>query len=167
MTSPAASGWLAPLLAGLLDDAAVFPPGSAVLPAAVTAHRAYRAAWYRDLVGPLVLPASALVELSPLLSPGESLALAVTLPGGPGGIASVLDLVTELPIELAALEVAVPADITVPELIATLTRLSPARRWRCTSRFREMTGAKRWSPLWPGATGQSPHRRRARRALPG
>ena len=122
MTSPAASGWPAPLLAGLLDDAAVFPPGRATLPAAVTAHRAHRAAWYRDLVGPLVLPESALVELGPLLNRDEPLALAVTLPGGPGGIAGVLDLVAELPIELAALEIAVPADVTVPELIATLDR---------------------------------------------
>ncbi|GAB3951461.1 hypothetical protein GCM10027614_53490 [Micromonospora vulcania] len=48
------------LLDGLVDDAAVFPPGSAELPDAVLAHRGYRTAWYADLVGPLLLPASTL-----------------------------------------------------------------------------------------------------------
>ncbi|WP_176308746.1 hypothetical protein [Micromonospora sp. NBS 11-29] len=47
------------LFAGLVDDAAVFPPGNAALPDAVTAHRGHRAAWYAALVGPLLLPASA------------------------------------------------------------------------------------------------------------
>ncbi|SCF30873.1 hypothetical protein GA0070216_10996 [Micromonospora matsumotoense] len=50
------------LLAGLVDDAAVFPPGSASLPDAVTAHREHRAAWYADLVGPLLVPASAVAD---------------------------------------------------------------------------------------------------------
>ena len=42
---------------GLVDDAAVFPPGNAALPDAVAAHREHRAAWYADLVGPLLVPA--------------------------------------------------------------------------------------------------------------
>src|SRR5690349_3484016 len=41
---------------GLLDDAAVFPPGNAPLPDAVAAHREHRAAWYAPMVGPLLLP---------------------------------------------------------------------------------------------------------------
>lgn len=48
------------LFARLVDDAAVFPPGSAPLPEALAAHRRHRAAWYADLVGPLLVPASAL-----------------------------------------------------------------------------------------------------------
>lgn len=48
------------LLQGLVDDAAVFPPGSLPLPQALAAHRGHRTAWYADLVGPLLLPASAL-----------------------------------------------------------------------------------------------------------
>ncbi|SCG58142.1 hypothetical protein [Micromonospora coxensis] len=47
------------LFTGLVDDAAVFPPGSASLPDAVAAHRGHRAAWYAELVGPLLVPASA------------------------------------------------------------------------------------------------------------
>ncbi|MGR6322509.1 hypothetical protein Q2K19_13050 [Micromonospora soli] len=61
------------LFAGLVDDAAVFPPGSAPVPDAVSAHRRHRAAWYADLVGPLLLPASIITagELSGLVDPAE------------------------------------------------------------------------------------------------
>nr|WP_205807450.1 hypothetical protein [Micromonospora sp. HNM0581] len=65
------------LVAGLVDDAAVFPPGNAPLPDAIGAHRRHRAAWYADLVGPLLLPASTITagELSGLVDPEESLAI--------------------------------------------------------------------------------------------
>ncbi|MGN9918008.1 hypothetical protein [Micromonospora palomenae] len=65
------------LFAGLVDDAAVFPPGSASLPDAVAAHREHRAAWYADMVGPLLLPASTLPALADLLGPGERIAVGV------------------------------------------------------------------------------------------
>ncbi|MFE0593574.1 hypothetical protein [Micromonospora echinospora] len=58
-------------LAGLVDDAAVFPPGSASLPDALAAHRRHRASWYADLVGPLLVPASALPDLARLLDEPE------------------------------------------------------------------------------------------------
>lgn len=48
------------LFARLVDDAAVFPPGNAPLPDAVAAHDGHRRAWYADLVGPLLVQASAL-----------------------------------------------------------------------------------------------------------
>ncbi|MCW2640641.1 MAG: hypothetical protein JWP76_2947 [Dactylosporangium sp.] len=41
---------------GLLDDAAVFPPGNAPLAGAVAAHREHRAAWHAAMVGPLLVP---------------------------------------------------------------------------------------------------------------
>ncbi len=47
-----------PLFAGLVDDAAVFPPGSAPLPQAVAAHRGHRCAWYSSMIGPLMVSAS-------------------------------------------------------------------------------------------------------------
>lgn len=65
------------LLAGLVDDAAVFPPGSAALPDALAAHRRHRASPYAALVGPLLVPASALAELGRLLDPDEQLAIGV------------------------------------------------------------------------------------------
>ena len=42
----------------LFDDAAMFPPGRAPMADAVTAHARAREAWYRDLVGPFVVPAA-------------------------------------------------------------------------------------------------------------
>ncbi len=51
------------LFAALVDDAAVFPPGNAPLPEAVSGHRTHRASWYADLVGPLLVPASRVRDL--------------------------------------------------------------------------------------------------------
>ncbi|MDG4791367.1 hypothetical protein O7626_36665 [Micromonospora sp. WMMD1102] len=65
------------LFAGLVDDAAVFPPGNAALPDAVAAHRRHRGAWYAPLVGPLLLPASALPELPALLAADERIDVGV------------------------------------------------------------------------------------------
>ncbi|MEO3776210.1 hypothetical protein ABGB16_04990 [Micromonospora sp. B11E3] len=65
------------LLAGLVDDAAVFPPGSATLPDALAAHRRHRDSWYADLVGPLLVPASALPALAGLLGADERIAVGV------------------------------------------------------------------------------------------
>jgi hypothetical protein len=55
-----------PLLRGLVDDAAVFPPGNAPLSEALPAHARHRAAWYADLVGPLLLPLSSLAAVTDL-----------------------------------------------------------------------------------------------------
>ncbi|SCL62646.1 hypothetical protein GA0070606_3656 [Micromonospora citrea] len=65
------------LLDGLVDDAAVFPPGSAPLPDAVAAHRRHRASWYANLVGPLLVPATRLAELADLLDAGERIEVGV------------------------------------------------------------------------------------------
>lgn len=56
-----------PLFAGLVDDASVFPPGSASMPDAVAAHRMHRQAWYASFVGPLLVPSSGIAELSAAL----------------------------------------------------------------------------------------------------
>lgn len=40
-----------------MDDAAVFPPGSAPLGEALSAHRRHREEWYAELIGPLLVPA--------------------------------------------------------------------------------------------------------------
>lgn len=47
-----------PAFVGLVDDAAIFPPGNLPLPEAVEAHRAHRSAWYGALVGPFVVDAA-------------------------------------------------------------------------------------------------------------
>ncbi|MEV4536933.1 hypothetical protein AB0J82_24455 [Asanoa sp. NPDC049518] len=68
---------MAPLFHRLIDDAAVFPPGNAALPDAVTAHREHRAAWYADLVGPLLVPATSVDALTGLLDPTERLDIGI------------------------------------------------------------------------------------------
>ncbi|MEU2614451.1 hypothetical protein ABZ570_23145 [Micromonospora sp. NPDC007271] len=84
------------LLAGLVDDAAVFPPGSASLPDAVIAHRRHRAAWYADLVGPLLLPASAITagELSGLVDPAEGFVIGLIGDTGVAGLPFALSFLT-------------------------------------------------------------------------
>jgi hypothetical protein len=51
----------------LFDDAAVFPPRLTPLPRAVADHRARSSSSYADLVGPLLLPASAADDLLSIL----------------------------------------------------------------------------------------------------
>ncbi len=69
------------LLAQLLDDAAVFPPGSATLPDALDSHREYRTTWYSELVGPLLVPASQIKTLSGMLRPDETIGVGVIADG--------------------------------------------------------------------------------------
>ncbi|WP_153393551.1 hypothetical protein [Ornithinicoccus halotolerans] len=57
------------LLTDLLDDAAVFPPGSAPLPRAVAEYRDRVRHPWADLVGPLLVPATASAELLAVLAP--------------------------------------------------------------------------------------------------
>ena len=56
-------------LGQLIDDAALFPPGNAPMPAAVAAHRRHRAAAYRELVGPFLCPAGGSVSCGPSCGP--------------------------------------------------------------------------------------------------
>lgn len=52
------------LFRGLVDDAALFPPGDAPMPVAVAEHRHHRTTPYSAFVGPLLLPASRWRELA-------------------------------------------------------------------------------------------------------
>ena len=112
---------LPPAVAGLCDDAAVFPPGLAPLTDAVRAYRDRAGAWYADLVGPLVLSAAALPRLGPLLpADGPALPLSVTLPDGPAGLPDVLTAAAVLPVELRSVEVAVPEGMAIGEFLDRL-----------------------------------------------
>ena len=84
-------GHIPPLLAGLLDDAAVFPPGNASLPDAVSAHHAHRRAWYAPLVGVLVLPASALPEAAGLLDEDQRLDVGAVGDAGLDALGAAID----------------------------------------------------------------------------
>jgi hypothetical protein len=72
------------LLRGLVDDAAVFPPGNATVPAAVTEHRLHRRAWYGDLVGPLLLRPAQVPEMLDAAAPGDDLDVGVVADANAG-----------------------------------------------------------------------------------
>ncbi len=107
---------------GLCDDAAIFPPGSSPLADAVPAHVRHRHAPYAELVGPLVISATASRALPDLLpvEGGHRLDLAVTFPEGPATVPAVMEAVTALPVDVRALEVAVPEGVTAVELVGAL-----------------------------------------------
>ena len=69
------------LFRALFDDAAVFPPGLAPLPQAITDHVARQSSSCADLVGPLLLPASAIEDFLRLQRPQQ---VDVALIGRPG-----------------------------------------------------------------------------------
>ncbi|WP_433127607.1 hypothetical protein ACQPWW_32405 [Micromonospora sp. CA-240977] len=117
------------LLDGLVDDAAVFPPGSAELRDALAAHRQHRAAWYADLVGPLLVPASnvAAGELSGLVDPGEGLVVGVIGDTGIGNLPFALSFLAPDGVTARQVEVAVAkrGEDPLPG-IAELLRLTDA-----------------------------------------
>jgi hypothetical protein len=86
---------------GLVDDAAIFPPGDAPLPDAVAAYQERRDAWYADLVGPLVVRDTDLPDV-PVDVP-----VSVVLTGGAGAVAGVAALAGRKGHRLVGLEVAV------------------------------------------------------------
>lgn len=91
------------LLEGLVDDAAVFPPGSATLPDAVTAHRAHRLAWYRALVGPLLVPISEL----PALDVGRAPAIGIIADTGLGALPAAVEKAAAAGVGITQVEAAV------------------------------------------------------------
>ncbi|MGH3470604.1 MAG: hypothetical protein ACRDPG_00990 [Nocardioidaceae bacterium] len=96
--SPASAAMptLAPF-ARLVDDAAIFPPGSLPMAQAVPAHARHRATWYADLVGPLVCSDDRLADLQRELDavdPAAPLSVSVTVSGGAGAIEPAIVWVT-------------------------------------------------------------------------
>ena len=91
---------LPPAWQGLVDDAAVFPPGNTPLPEAVSAYTTRRQEWYADLVGSFVVTDVAVPDV------GEALPLSVIVTGGAGAVAGALRLVARSPSSVAGLEIA-------------------------------------------------------------
>ncbi len=90
-----------PAWVGLVDDAAIFPPGNAPLHDAAADHVARRGEWWADLVGPLVVKDTDV----PLLR-GSPARLSVVVTGGAGQVAGPAGLCRKLGLELAGLEIA-------------------------------------------------------------
>ncbi|GAA1933298.1 hypothetical protein [Kitasatospora viridis] len=149
MTSPQASqSVIPPLFAGLCDDAAVFPPGDLPLAEAVPAHLAHRTAWYADLVGPFLVGAGRLGQLTEQvgqqvgqqqvgqqldgqqLDGRRQLDVGLIVPDGSAGLEPALRQVAADPrLRLAGLEVLADRDGTAAEGVrkvrAELDRLVP------------------------------------------
>ncbi|WP_344138781.1 hypothetical protein [Pedococcus bigeumensis] len=94
------------LFAGLVDDAAVFPPGNAPLAEAVRLHRVHRASGYAACVGPLLVPASAAAELAGLLEGAPLRVAVIGRPGTPAAeVADAVTLLRQTPgVEVAGVE---------------------------------------------------------------
>lgn len=116
-----------PLLTGLFDDAALFPPGNAAMPDAVRGHAGYHQAWYASLVARFVCPAGRLAELDGALALAglPSPKISMTVPGGPAELAAALAVAEGLPrLQIGAVELPVAAG----ELAAALDGLSRSAR---------------------------------------
>jgi len=92
-------------LAGLLDDAAVFPPGNAPLPDAVRAHLAHRRTPHGALVGSLVVTPAHVAVLDQILDQllGETPGGTGLPDGGPVRVSVVVRDLATLPDAVAAL----------------------------------------------------------------
>jgi len=95
-TEPLPSAWR-----GLVDDAAIFPPGDAPLPEATAAHLARRSQPYGDLVGTFVAKDTDLPALK-----ATPLALSVVATGGAGAVAGIASLARKLHLAVEGLEIA-------------------------------------------------------------
>ncbi|MBV9092627.1 MAG: hypothetical protein JO132_01920 [Streptosporangiaceae bacterium] len=127
----------------LLDDAAVFPPGNLPLAEAVTAHHGHRRSAYAELVGPLVLPATALGGLAPLLEAAMApLALSLTLPGEPAALAPAVAAAAALDtVTLTAVETPLAAGSQIGDLLAVLDAALPDGVTGCVEVPRDGRGA--------------------------
>ncbi|MEU9073420.1 hypothetical protein [Kitasatospora sp. NPDC048538] len=121
-----ATGPIPELFHGLFDDAAVFPPGNLPVAEAVPAHRAHRAAWYAEAVGPLLCGAGRLGELAAAVAGGAAtagdppLGVGLVLPGGSAELGPAL--AAAAPFRVAGVELATR---DAAEAVAELDRLLP------------------------------------------
>lgn len=92
---------LEPALVGLIDDAAIFPPGDADLHAASAAHVARSTEPWADLVGTFVVR-----DLDIPLLRGTPARLSIVVTGGAGQIGGPAGLCAKLGLDLAGVEIA-------------------------------------------------------------
>ncbi|MCC9711425.1 hypothetical protein E4N62_43145 [Streptomyces sp. MNU76] len=110
-----------PVLAGLFDDAAVFPPGSLPVEEAVPAHVAHTRGAHAGLVGAFVLAAK---DIDRLAEPTGDLAagsfdLSVTVPLP--GVREALAAAHRIPaVRLVGLEVTVPDEVAADRVVPAL-----------------------------------------------
>ncbi|GAA4841105.1 hypothetical protein GCM10025787_22660 [Saccharopolyspora rosea] len=105
-----------PLFARLVDDASLFPPGSASAPQAVADHLDARGGRYAGVLGPMLCQASRLPELITELAkakPAEPVPLSLVCDTGLGGVPKALSIIEgrqEL-LALRMVEMPAPSDV--------------------------------------------------------
>jgi hypothetical protein len=91
---------LVPTWVGLVDDAAIFPPGDAPLHEATAAYTARREEWYAALVGSFVLRDTDLPLVRDFDAP-----ISVVVTGGAGQVVGPCGLAARLGLDLAGIEI--------------------------------------------------------------
>jgi len=116
--------------AGLVDDAAIFPPGNAPVPEALRAHAEHRASWYAAVVGGFVCSDTRLTELQAALDdapPTEPLRVNLTISGGAGAVGPALTWTgRDDRLSLAAVEVALRGEDDLAHNAARMTTVLDA-----------------------------------------
>ncbi|MDQ2847276.1 MAG: hypothetical protein M3Y77_13210 [Actinomycetota bacterium] len=112
------------LFAGLIDDAAVFPPGSATLVHALDVHRTLRQSAAADYVGPLLVPAAAVPALIELVGdPDQTLTIGVIgTAGDEAGLLRAVALADGSALSISGVEIALGSSV-VGELLRALDAL--------------------------------------------
>ncbi|MGI5503710.1 hypothetical protein [Lentzea sp. CA-135723] len=108
-----------PLLARLVDDAALFPPGNASMPDAVRGHLDGRVGEWSGVMGLFLCPASRLAELITELikvKPAKPIALSLVIDTGLGGVPKAVSIVESRSELLALRMVEMPAPSDVDEV---------------------------------------------------
>jgi hypothetical protein len=107
---------VAPLLARLVDDAALFPPGDATMPDAVRGHLEARSGPHAGLVGFFLCPVSKLPDLIVELvraKPAEPVQLSLVVNNGLGGVPKAVSTVEGRKnlLQLRMIEMPAPSDV--------------------------------------------------------
>jgi len=111
------------LFAGLVDDAAVFPPGLSPLDAAMVSHRVWQAGPIGPYLGPLLVPAERASELLPMLSVDEVDIVLIGSPGGVPELTAAVRLLTRPGLRVVGVELPLQQDETDPA--PTVRALAP------------------------------------------
>ncbi len=163
-------GRAAAYVAGLVDDAAVFPPGDAPVPEALAAHRAHRQVAHGLVVGPLLVPVSRMAELLDALDASpDSAPVDLVLVADTGMVEFAearIVLLDDDRVDLLGLEVALPrdellgpaAEITLATLdfaLPAAVEVPRAPGWRDALRVLGTDGAERAKFRTGGPTPQS------------
>lgn len=105
-----------PLFSRLVDDAALFPPGSTPVPEAVSEHLQARQGQYAGVMGPMLCRASRLAELITELArakPAEPVPLSLVCDTGLGGVPKALSIIEgrQEILSLRMVEMPAPSDV--------------------------------------------------------